>query len=863
MKTLPLALPFSICASIALLSNVASALTVNTLEDQFDTPSGPELSIREAVRDAGTGAATIDFDASLSGKTITLYSGELLLQGNGTQGKITIDGSSLEVPITFAGNGSRIVFWNLYRDLRLKGLVIQNGMTPSPALGAVSCTGAHLELMNVKVRNNTGTAVYVTASVGKTAVLTAVDSEFYENHSLSISNAKAGAIFVGSTGGDCSAVIERCAIYHNSSGVAAAVGVTAATLTMRNCTIAENVGDSIILTLGGAATDAAIKNCTVVDNLGYGVVRGNGTQLDLKESIVARNRLADGTLSSFNLGVTSLGGNLTDQVLLGATSLNQSFDQTGVDPKLSSLGYNGGEVLSCYPLVGSPAIDGGDPNRRAGDPSDDTRGFTRVASALLNARDNIIDIGAVEIRTDETLTVINNRDSGRGSLREAVGAAAGLFGSEGQRIVFDPSLDGQTITLASSIDLVRISGFERHTDIDASNLPSGITLKVNSADTQGDDIFYMNKGRGLSLHGVKFDSFRATGKFNPIRIEDSASIGLDCVTFRDNSSFEGGAFNSSSSGRSHFTGCSFSENKIRFGSALSGSSIIVPAATEGGLVQVWKSSFFENTSNNLFSSAHGTVVLLGNASRLEVRNSTFHKNESYDSGSCIYIDGGAGVIQFSTFSDGEASGGAISLVNSSGSVDVTDCLFLRNRSTLTGHSKNDYKLGVSSSLGRVERNWTDNIDNSLGFFPAPSNTAGAVISMAPFAIYTGKGPVLPALSSSESIDGGSAEVLRARDAQGNLGTRNGVPDPGAVEGGVSPTGVLSILSSEIVSGGSEMKVGFVAPAGTHWRVDVSEDLQTFTLKIADIEATGVSEFRTFTLPVIVPDDYFFRFVALP
>ena len=71
----------------------ANGLTVNTTEDQFDTPSGPELSLREAIRDAGGTATTIDFAPSLSGATIDLTQGILSiidLDDNGF-GKITIE----------------------------------------------------------------------------------------------------------------------------------------------------------------------------------------------------------------------------------------------------------------------------------------------------------------------------------------------------------------------------------------------------------------------------------------------------------------------------------------------------------------------------------------------------------------------------------------------------------------------------------------------------------------------------------------------------------------------------------------------------------------------------------------------------
>src|SRR5215472_7882929 len=50
-----------------------------------------------------------------------------------------------------------------------------------------------------------------------------------------------------------------------------------------------------------------------------------------------------------------------------------------------------------------------------------------------------------------TVTVLNNHDSGPGSLRAAIAAA-----SSGQTINFAPSLDGQTITLTSGeLDITR------------------------------------------------------------------------------------------------------------------------------------------------------------------------------------------------------------------------------------------------------------------------------------------------------------------------------------------------------------------------------------------------------------------------
>ena len=78
-----------------------SGIVVTTTADEFDTPSGASLSLREAVRDAaaGPGAATITFDPALSGQTITLTRGtEIILDS-----AITIDATSLPAGITING----------------------------------------------------------------------------------------------------------------------------------------------------------------------------------------------------------------------------------------------------------------------------------------------------------------------------------------------------------------------------------------------------------------------------------------------------------------------------------------------------------------------------------------------------------------------------------------------------------------------------------------------------------------------------------------------------------------------------------------------------------------------------------------
>jgi hypothetical protein len=79
-------------------------------------------------------------------------------------------------------------------------------------------------------------------------------------------------------------------------------------------------------------------------------------------------------------------------------------------------------------------------NRRGLSPRPASRKKTPAARATFRPT-----LEALEDRwVPSTLTVLNNRDSGAGSLRAAIAAS-----HTGDKIVFDPSLNGQTITLTS------------------------------------------------------------------------------------------------------------------------------------------------------------------------------------------------------------------------------------------------------------------------------------------------------------------------------------------------------------------------------------------------------------------------------
>src|SRR6266566_2540724 len=95
-----------------------------------------------------------------------------------------------------------------------------------------------------------------------------------------------------------------------------------------------------------------------------------------------------------------------------------------------------------------------------------------------------------------TLTVTNNHDSGAGSLRDAIAAA-----HSADTIVFDPSLNGQTIGLTSDELAIKKS-----LDIEG---PGADKLAVSGSDTFR--VFDISEGLTVKIAGLTITHGRAVG----------------------------------------------------------------------------------------------------------------------------------------------------------------------------------------------------------------------------------------------------------------------------------------------------------------------------------------------------------------
>ncbi len=168
-------------------------------------------------------------------------------------------------------------------------------------------------------------------------------------------------------------------------------GGSSATLEITNSTVSGNFANQ---DGGGILSDAplAITNSTIsgnwAGNSGGGII--NYAALEIGNTLLKAG--TSGT-NIFNNGgtVTSLGYNLSSDN--GGGFLTAVGDQINTDPMLGPLQDNGGPTLTHVLLIGSPAINAGDPNFTP-PPLYDQRGpgYDRVFNGRL-------DIGALELQS--------------------------------------------------------------------------------------------------------------------------------------------------------------------------------------------------------------------------------------------------------------------------------------------------------------------------------------------------------------------------------------------------------------------------------------------------------------------------------
>jgi hypothetical protein len=224
-------------------AHAATLTVVNT----NDSGAG---SLRQAIADAAPGD-TIDFDAGLSGQTITLTTGELLISKN-----LTITGPA--GGITVSGNNTSRVF-----DIGAVGVITVNISSLTIANGNTSEYGGGIRNVGMLTLTNStvlANSAYIGGGIGNNGSLTLTDSEVSGN-AASFDGGGIGTF--GSNG--TSVTLTNSTVSGNT-----ATGVGVDVISLANNAVNQLAGDG-----GGIWTDTAyavltLTNSTISGNTANG-----------------------------------------------------------------------------------------------------------------------------------------------------------------------------------------------------------------------------------------------------------------------------------------------------------------------------------------------------------------------------------------------------------------------------------------------------------------------------------------------------------------------------------------------------------------------------------------------------------------
>jgi predicted outer membrane repeat protein len=295
-----------------------------------------------------------------------------------------------------------------------------------------------------------------------------------------------------------------------------------------------------------------------------------------------------------------------------------------------------------------------------------------------------------------SIVVTTNADSGPGSLRQAIAD----IDSSGT-ITFDPSLAGQTISLASTLSTAK------NLTIDGSGLSPRVEISGNAAVR----IFALgSSGGNVQLKSLILRDGRVVDtQAGAALYGNGGNITIDGVSFIGNSAYDGGAIYSNLYNVTvTITRSEFLENTAQH----YGAAIYMP---RGNLV-LQTSDLVENIAG----SVGGGIRLESNAvGRIE--NSTFENNQALSGGAISLEFPSSGAIRGNLFLGNTASlnGGAIFIFYDAPNLIIENNTFIANQAN---------QGGAVNSNGAIFRNNT--FSGNLGL-QAGGNAGASLYLLAP------------------------------------------------------------------------------------------------------------------------------------
>lgn len=530
----------------SLLNAIFTLPIVTTNSDTMDGLEVGGVSLREAIAFA-TNGSTITFDPGLSGQTILLTNGHLLLDKN-----LNIVASTLPNGISVDGNGSSRVFVVVSSTNVLTGLTITNGNNSvDGAGGGVFNYFGNLTLNSCTVVGNHASYFAWTYAGG-------------------------GGVFNYGT-----LTLNQCTLTKNTADQGGAIGTSiGGVVNLNQCTVVSNAattatGGGISVDTSGGASVLNINNSIVAGNTGggspniSGSFTANGANMTSGTPLLSAlgnyggptptmpplpgSPVIDGCTNGFNASFTNdqrgVGfprpiGPFADigavEVQAFSILATQSANGTITPGGSTTVSFGGSQSYNLTPdtgyYVATLTVDGGS--------------VTPASSYTFNTVTNAHTITA----TFAPDLVTTTSDGGVGSLRQIVATTV-----SGSVITFANALSGSNIVLTSGEVLL-----DRNLTIDGSGLTNGIRIDGNNASR----ILTVNSGVIVSLVNLTFANGNGVGSFEMNRggaIYNLGTLTLTRCTVAHNSvGVDGGAIFNKISGVLTMEQCTLSDNHSAF-----------------------------------------------------------------------------------------------------------------------------------------------------------------------------------------------------------------------------------------------------------------------------------------------------------
>lgn len=404
-----LALAGIFLASYALLASPAvpaqaTVITVTTTSD--DVATNGNCTLREAIIAANTNSAVDACPAGSGADTLTLPAGTFTLTIPGTSENLastgdldiyddlTIVGASATTTVIDGGGIDRVL--EMYDDavVHLTRLAVTGGNQTAAGTMIRLAGTAQLTLSAVRIYGAPTGVSYALYQITNTQ-LTVLSSLFDSNLS--------GGLYTQS---NSATTIVNSTFSENTSSNGGGLS-SAGTLVVVNSTFSGNSasfnGGGMFL---GGSTD--LNNITVVNNTagtsgtngGGGGIYASGATVTLRNSIVANNvDLIPSTSNDCSGAINSAGYNLIEDTAGCTVTGDTTGNLTGMDPNVDVLDFNGGGIPTHRLMIGSPAINAGNPAGCV-----DGTGAPLLTDQRLNLRNGVCDIGAYEFNSPGAAT---------------------------------------------------------------------------------------------------------------------------------------------------------------------------------------------------------------------------------------------------------------------------------------------------------------------------------------------------------------------------------------------------------------------------------------------------------------------------